>query len=400
MTAVPPTADQFPTTLYGIHDLEGASFFQQNHASGWLVHAVNVWNDPAPDYRPYLASGLRVLVRLNNGYGSAGTIPVPSQYDAFAARCAAWVAQSQGAKLFIIGNEMNASGERPNSQPILPADYASCFARCRAAIQSQPGFAAANVIPGAVAPYNIETTYPANLTGDWIKYFQDMCTLLQGQCDGLSIHCYGRGTQQPGDIANTDRYPPPYQNNYKGFLAYRNFMGAIPATMRNLPIYVTETEPIVNDAPQWLNQNTGWVDAAFAEISNWNASPTNQPIQALALFRWLNTNSSWCFSTKPNVLADFRNALARGYSIRLPNGVSPGPSLQDAVKATASAVPWMPVNNTAALWKYAQAHGLQDQQTDELHMTYNGVAYLIQVFNLGILYVQVGDWGNIHVIPK
>lgn len=68
--------------------------------------------------------------------------------------------------------------------------------------------------------------------------------------------------------------------------------------------------------------------------------------------------------------------------------------------AAVNQVPWMPVNNTAALWKFAKANGLQDQQTDELPMTYLIDDYIVQVFNLGIVYVKVGDWGNIKVIPK
>ena len=60
----------------------------------------------------------------------------------------------------------------------------------------------------------------------------------------------------------------------------------------------------------------------------------------------------------------------------------------------------MPVNNTAALWKFAQANGLQDQQTDEIPFTYNGEQYITQVFNKGIVYVKVGDWGNVKFIPK
>jgi murein DD-endopeptidase MepM/ murein hydrolase activator NlpD len=75
--------------------------------------------------------------------------------------------------------------------------------------------------------------------------------------------------------------------------------------------------------------------------------------------------------------------------------------LEQAVLDRANAAkPWMPVNNTAALWKFAQAKGLQDQQTDEIPFTYNGASYIAQVFNKGIVYVKVGDWGNIKFIPK
>lgn len=399
MPPIPPTPDQFPSTLYGIHDVQGSSFLLENNCRGWLVQSVKVTADPPADYTALVNAGCRVLVRLNHGYGSEGTIPLPEGYETFARQCADWVAASRGAQLFIIGNEMNTAAERPRGQPILPTDYARCFLKCRAAIQAKPGFADANVIPGAIGPYNIETTYPANPTGDWVKYYADVMALLKNQCDGIAIHCYSRG-QKPADIVNQDKFPPPYQNNYRGFLAYQNFMRAVPASMNKLPVYITETQPLINDEPNWLNQNTGWVTAAFAEINRWNSISSNQPIQALTMFRWLNTDDNWCFSTRPNVLDDFRNAIAQNFPVRLPGGMVPGQTLEQAVMTAVNQVPWMPVNNTAALWKFAKANGLQDQQTDELPMIYVGDNYIVQVFNLGIVYVKVGDWGNIRVIPK
>jgi hypothetical protein len=201
-------------------------------------------------------------------------------------------------------------------------------------------------------------------------------------------------------VTNQDKFSTPYQNNFRGFLAYQNFMNAVPAGMRKLPVYLTETQPLINDAPNWLNANSGWVTAAFAEINRWNSISSNQPIQALTLFRWLNTDPQWCFSNKANVLEDFRNAIAQNFRVRMPGAVTPGPTFDQALLAAVNQVPWMPVNNGAALWKFAKANGLQDQQTDELTLTYNGEPYIVQVFNLGIVYVKVGDWGNIKVIPK
>lgn len=84
-----------------------------------------------------------------------------------------------------------------------------------------------------------------------------------------------------------------------------------------------------------------------------------------------------------------------------PPPIFPPPlSLEDTILAEAESVPWMPVNNQAALWRFAKAQGLQDQQTDELHVTYDGTEYIVQVFNLGVVYCRVGDWGNIKVIRK
>lgn len=88
-----------------------------------------------------------------------------------------------------------------------------------------------------------------------------------------------------------------------------------------------------------------------------------------------------------------------------PRVVSPVPppppqNVPQAILARAQEVPWMPVNNGAALWNFAKANGLQDQQTDELSVKINGEEYVLQVFNLGIVYAKRGDWANIKVIPK
>lgn len=115
--------------------------------------------------------------------------------------------------------------------------------------------------------------------------------------------------------------------------------------------------------------------------------------------------------TAPHLHLGLRICDPNGNPINMGNGfkgfVDPAPvvtlltGLEQAVLDRANAAkPWMPVNNTAALWRFAQANGLQDQQTDEITFTYNGTSYIAQVFNKGIVYVKVGDWGNIKVIRK
>ncbi len=208
MAPINPTPNQFPRTIYGIHDLEGAGILSQAHVGGWLVHTVDIGADAPADYTGLVNQGHRVIGRLNNGYGSAGTIPLPAQYDAFAAQVANWVASSKGGQIWIIGNEMNISGERPQGQTITPSSYATCFLKCRNAIHAVPGHANDQVIPGPVAPYNIETSYPGNTSGDWIKYFQDMLSAINGNLDGIAIHCYGRGNQ-PSSVTDETLYQAP-----------------------------------------------------------------------------------------------------------------------------------------------------------------------------------------------
>lgn len=116
-------------------------------------------------------------------------------------------------------------------------------------------------------------------------------------------------------------------------------------------------------------------------------------------------------TTGPHLHLGLRLADANGNPTNTSNGyfgyIDPAPTIQlltgleQAVLDRANAAkPWMPVNNTAALWKFAQAHNLQDQQTDEISFTYNGAQYIAQVFNKGVVYVKVGDWGNIKFLPK
>lgn len=83
-----------------------------------------------------------------------------------------------------------------------------------------------------------------------------------------------------------------------------------------------------------------------------------------------------------------------------PKPAQPASGLESAVSARANQEKWMPVNNQGALWKFAKSNNLQDQQTDELEFTFNGEKYVCQVFNLGIVYCKVGDWGNIQVVKK
>jgi N-acetyl-anhydromuramyl-L-alanine amidase AmpD len=61
---------------------------------------------------------------------------------------------------------------------------------------------------------------------------------------------------------------------------------------------------------------------------------------------------------------------------------------------------WVPINEQAALFRFAQANKLGYPQTDEFETQVTGVTYLAQVFNLGIVYAKKGDWANIKWTKK
>jgi LysM repeat protein len=309
--------------IFAIHDRGGEHWMAEKGRKGWLVLTEAIGRNPhdkAGKYYLDLAkSGYGVIVRLNHGYHQGadypGTIPERDaearNYHDFAVRCGNFVQQSQGCHVWIIGNEMNHPNEwpgGPEGQPITPDLYADCFKRCYEEIHRRTNHDQDQVIVGAVAPWNDRAKYPDNPRGDWMKYLADVLNLIGDLCDGIALHTYTHGPERQR-ITSADHMMPPFQDRCYEFRAYREFMQAIPASCRDLPVYITET----NQVDAWAARNTGWVQAAYAEIDQWNQEPTQQPIRCLALYRW-SRDDLWTFSDTIEVQDDFRAALDNDYS--------------------------------------------------------------------------------------
>jgi N-acetyl-anhydromuramyl-L-alanine amidase AmpD len=329
---------QLAKYIYGLHDPDGAGIMTSAGKPGWIVVSA-LASDPGGDFSGFANQGIGVIVRLNNGYGSDGTIPFAAQYDAFAQKCAAYVAASRGAKIWIIGNETNLAFERPGNddgnggEVITPTLYAQCFAKCRAAIKKVPGHADDWVAPSAPAPWNNQTSYPTNPAGDWVQYFKDILTncIQQGQPpDALALHTYTHGNTSDL-IASELKMNAPFQNYHSQFRTYRDFLAVVPASVKSAPVFITETQAA--DPSWWQNQNTGWVQAAYAEINAWNGVAANQPIQALCLFRWQTGDNRWSITDKPAVQNDFRAAMQNEYLVRAPSA-QPAPQPQPPATTT------------------------------------------------------------------
>lgn len=85
----------------------------------------------------------------------------------------------------------------------------------------------------------------------------------------------------------------------------------------------------------------------------------------------------------------------------------PGPNVEyDRIASDLAAIiaarrlNWMPIDDQAALYLFAQANNLGYPQTDEFPVPFNNVTYIAQVFNLGIVYVKQDDWGNVKWVKK
>jgi hypothetical protein len=343
---------------------------------GWVLFTEALGSNPddhgSRDYREFSDQDLGVICRLNNGYHPAGTIPYSSRYEDFARRCANFVAGSHGCKIWIIGNEMNYRIERPQDQAvavafsslfssdegdpnrrddadrfaalhdkpapptpppafdiiatpmaairetlggevITPDLYARCYSLCRDAIHSVEGHADDQVLIGAVAPWNNQTSYAGNENGDWVRYFQDILSILGADgCDGITLHTYTHDSD-PNLIHSEAKMNPPFDNRHYEFRAYQDFMLAIPEDMRQLPVYITETDQDV----AWLDRNNGWVQRAYGEIDWWNRQEGNQQIRSLILYRWPKIDK-WYIEGKRGVIDDFIQALNHEYTWQEP----------------------------------------------------------------------------------
>lgn len=294
--------------LYGLHDREGRDIVP---AGGWIVDTVALSENPAPMNYAAMRSDINWIVRLNWGYGTTGTIPLPDQYQEFANRCADYVARSNGADRFIIGNEPNHEQERPNGVYITPEQYARCFKLCRDAIKRVR--LDAQVIPAPCAPYHANPV-------DWLEYWRTVLEILgPDECDGLAIHAYTRSSN-PADIDSDATMGPPLEDQFSGFYTYQDARLAVPSNMEHLPVYITEFNELLPEG--WHDANTGVVQAAYADINESNRAEDGLlPIMCLILYRWPKYDK-WYIEGKNGVIADFQAAVAMGYQSPSVSGAS------------------------------------------------------------------------------
>lgn len=329
----PTLPPYYPQYIFGLHESGGEQLMLQAKRPGWILELAAIGLDgtstPA-DFSRLASAGLGVIVRINHGYGSTGTLPLPDKYPEFAAACARYVARASGCHMWIIGNEPNHQDESPDGRPILPHDYASAYRLCRNAIHALPGHEDDQVLIAGPAPWNATTTYTGNVKGDWVRYFVDVMTLLdEDGCDGFALHTYTHDLdprQISGDFFHTALGYGHLRNEFR---TYRDFMNAIPDRFRHLPVLITETDPTTRGVGWNPGHNVGWVRAAYREIAAWNSVPEHQPILGLLLYRWplVPDQPEWSISNRAGIIEDFSQALeqlpANDYRIRLPRKIKP-----------------------------------------------------------------------------
>jgi hypothetical protein len=311
MVSMSINPSQFPEYIYGVHDIGGQAPMLKMDRIGWLLDSVDLCSQVGADYTRLTKAGLGVIVQLNYSCDGAGTIPPSDQYAAFAEQCAVCVANSPGPRIWIIGNELNSQAQRPvlpdgSLEVVTPELAALSFFQCRNAIKQLPGHADDWVIPGAVAPNNDDT-------GDWLEYFVDLYNLLYDEVDGIALHCFTHDLST-AQIVSDIVMDPPFDRHHSDFRSYRDFLNVLPERFRSLPVFITQAGPTGG----WENSNSGWIQAAYREIDEWNSDPAHQPIQAMMLSRWLGRpdQPKWGIQDKPNLIDDLSAALLVGYRVR------------------------------------------------------------------------------------
>lgn len=288
--------------IYGLHEPGGEDILRPG---SWIVFTHELGHDPTNQTgHNYSAwKDYNLIARLNHGYYPVGTIPGQTFYADFAQRCANWVNASTGCHRWIIGNEPNHSQERPRNRVITPEMYVECFNQVAQAIHTLYGHELDEVIPAAIAPWNVES-------GDWLVY----ATQVWENCIGVGaicIHTYTHGAD-PAMIVSEQTMDAPYSDRRYNFRAYRDLLARVPFHLRGLPVYITETDQ--NDP--WANvAGSEWIQRAYDEIDAWNnKSDAYQRIHCLCLYRWPKFDQ-WYIEGKNKVIADFQAAQAHGYSV-------------------------------------------------------------------------------------
>lgn len=298
LTAVPPepwmtsgAPPVQPRTLYGMHDPGAEHLFNQKGRKGWVVHAIAIGDDSTNTTGqrfPEWVDGHGVVGRISYGFGH--TLPHPSRFSQFAQRCANFAMNSTGCGIWSIGNEPGL--ESAGGVPITPSIYRDAYVQCRNAIK-------------AVRPDALVIT--AGMVQGDLDFFEQAMKLLEGQCDGIAIHSY----------TNANFW---HEANFE---LYQGMMGRVPASMRGLPVYMTEAGS--GAAGPYPDQNTGFVDHLFRNVHEWNATPGNQQIRSVNFYRWLNSDQ-WGIETKSGMIADFLAALDSEYVWSPANAPAPAPA--------------------------------------------------------------------------
>lgn len=316
--------------IFGIHDFhqDWVAMVRDAGKQAWCVHTEAVGSDPNDRSGKSYPTETVNIVRINNAYGSGGSIPGPNDYGNFARRSANFVAASQNVDFVVCANEIGMVWDAWNG--IVPSlgSYMECYHKFYLAIKGVAH--AVSIAPQAPAPWSINVP-DAN---DWIAQLTRQIEMADKHIDWICLHAYTRGYDQ-NSFHTGAKMDPPWNKYHSGWEALYDYMKAIPQTHRHLPAIITE----VNGDHSWYDAQNGWIHKLYGVIGAWNDNPQNQKILGACLFRWAPHDEKWDISRHGASVNDWREALKydqrHNWQYKDPVVVGSGPSTGKTVTVTA-----------------------------------------------------------------
>lgn len=361
--------------LHSIHDREG---YIEVPEGGFVVDTIAISENPQPVNYSALSSTDNWIIRVNWGYGDTGTIPIGGLVNEFVRKSAEYLLKSSGYHAAIIGNEPNHEGERPNGIFIDPEHAAWVFSTVRNLVKTQNS--QIRFITPPCAPYHANPM-------PWREYLHRMLLAIedQGSADGIGIHAYAR-SMNPSEATSDEKMRPPLEHDYRSFRTYLDALSEVPPSLKHLPAYITEFNPI----PDWENLNTGIIRAVYDEIQHHNAKTDAQKVFCLSMFRWNHFDGQrWGIEDKPLVIEDFRQAVAQtagttppdeGHEVSIPivgTGEEAPPEQNypfyidpQAVEYGVQVVPAVPSAGDSKVWKAVNIQFLDVLESQGRHHFY------------------------------
>lgn len=338
--------------IYGMHDYNGQVrdlLTYSGERRGWILvlQSLDGYSGGLNSEVTSAANdGFGTVVRVHWGYGTAGTLPSVSQYDAFASRAAQFIqAHLPYCKFYHIGNEPNLCAEWPGGglgdgccdcknpgcadvrEKITAARYADLFQRVYNACQAR-GLTGYNLCVAPTSTWSGDFNCPGDEfdTFDFRCYARQIYDLIPDHMiGGFSLHPKTH-RHDPGEITSNVRSQFVFGCNHNEavfwyFRVYIDMLNDIPTPLRDRAVFFTELNPHEPMYGGWNNINNGYCVAAFDEVARWNQQNPSRPVTAMMLYRWDDGNDVWDIQGKDQVHADLRAAVARGQTS---NGLSVG----------------------------------------------------------------------------
>jgi hypothetical protein len=296
------------TTLpeVGIHNEDGGVWMVQNQVQGWCLPVVALGKIARQlNFTHFENAGVKVIVRLSYGFGDGdtGTLPDPDDHaesEGFIQAVIQTMANSQGIRGYVLGNEPNNINEFPHHKPITPERYVEVYNRVWKGKPDQ-----AKLAPAATDPYfgpfpNAgQPQYEANNLVWWKKMLAGIT-----DADFFTVHPKTQDSN-PDNTSSAEKFGnDPLRWQFFHLRSFEPLLDAIPQRLRPRAVHATEVNPQRRDDGQngWQpERGREWVEKAMAQFRGWNANPNHDlKINSAIFYRF--SEDKWAFNDKQGIL--------------------------------------------------------------------------------------------------